>query len=52
MIEVRQDRSKWGATPKIFYAKEEAKEQVEVLKLKHPFISEFRIVTRKIEEER
>ena len=50
MVEVRQDGSKWGATPKIFYAKEEAEQEAEVLKLKYPFLSGCRVITRRMEE--
>jgi len=54
MIEVKVGKSNnsWGGGPQIFYTREEAEKQAEALKLKYPFVSEFRIVTRKIEEER
>ncbi len=53
MIEVRVGKSNnsWGGGPTIFYSREEAENHVEALKLKYPFVSEFRIVTRRIEEE-
>ena len=50
MVEVRQDSSGWGATPKIFYVKEEVEKEAEVLKLKYPFLSECRVITRRMEE--
>ena len=50
MVEVRQDSSEWGATPKIFYVKEEPENEAEVLKLKYPFLSECRVITRRMEE--
>ena len=54
MIEVKVGKSNnsWGGGPQIFYSREEAERDAEALKLKYPFVSEFRIVTRKIEEER
>ncbi len=53
MIEVKvgNSNSRWGGGPRIFYSRDEAERQVEALKVKYPFVSEFRIVTRKIEEE-
>jgi hypothetical protein len=50
MVEIRFDGCNWGATPKIFYVKEEAEKEAEVLKLKYPFLSECRVITRKMEE--
>ena len=47
MVEIKYDGSKWGATPKRFYSEEEAEKEAELLKVKYPFISECRIVTRK-----
>ncbi len=47
MVEISLDGGDWGATPKKFYSEEEAKEEVERLKCKYPFVSKFRIVTRK-----
>ncbi len=41
-----------GEGPRIFFSREEAEKQVAELKLKYRFVSEFRIVTRRIEEER
>ncbi len=54
MIEVKVGNSNnsWGGGPKIFYSREEAEKQIEALKLKYPFVSEFRIVSRKIAEEK
>ncbi len=54
MIEVKvgNGNNSWGGGPKIFYSKQEAEKQIEALKLKYPFVSEFRIVTRKISEEK
>ncbi len=52
MIEVKvgKGNNSWGGGPQIFYSREEAERQAEALKLKYPFVSEFRIVTRKIED--
>jgi hypothetical protein len=50
MVEIKFDGSNWGATPKIFYSEAEAKAEAEQLRLKYPFLTECRIVTRKIEE--
>jgi len=50
MVEVKCDGCKWGATPKIFYSKEEAEKEAELLKIKYPFISQCRVVTRKERE--
>ncbi len=47
MVEIKYDGAEWGATPKIFYNKEEAEKETELLKAKYPFVSECRIVTRK-----
>ncbi len=54
MIEVRVGNSNnsWGGDPNIFYSREEAEKQVEALRRIFPFTSEFRIVTRQVEEER
>ncbi len=49
MVEIKLDSSKWGAIPKIFYSKEEADKEAEALKLKYPFFSECRVVTRIME---
>ena len=51
MIEISFDGRQWGATPKVFNSKEEAAEEAEVLKQKY-FASEYRIITRKVEENR
>ena len=50
MVEIRLDDSKWGATPKMFYNKEKAEAEAEALRLKYPFILEYRVITRQIEE--
>ncbi len=50
MVEIKFDGNNWGATPKIFYSETEARVEVELLKLKYPFLSECRVVTRQIEE--
>jgi hypothetical protein len=49
-VEIKYDGSNWGATPKIFYGKEEAEKEAEFLKTKYPFISQCRVVAHKIEE--
>ena len=49
-VEIKFDGSDWGATPKLFHRKEEALKEVEALKIKYPFISEYRVISRKIEE--
>ncbi len=50
MVEMKFNDSRWGAISKIFYSKEEAKEEAEALKSKYPFISESRVITRRLEE--
>ncbi len=50
MVEIRFDGSGWGTTPKVLYSEEEAEKEIEAIKLKYSFISEYRIITRKIEE--
>ncbi len=50
MIEMKFNGSRWGATPKILYSEEEARKEAEALKVKYPFISEFKIITREIGE--
>ncbi len=50
MVEIKYYGSGWGATPKIFYSEAEAQVEIALLKLKYPFISECRIVTRKQKE--
>ena len=52
MVEIRLDGCKWGATPKIFHNRGEADKEAEILKLKYPFVSECRVITRRIEEEK
>ncbi len=50
MVEIKFDGDNWGASPKIFYTETEARVEVELLKLKYPFLSGCRVVTRQIEE--
>ncbi len=50
MIEIKFDGYDWGATPKMFYSEAEAKIELEILRQKYPFVSEWRIVTRKEKE--
>ena len=50
MVEIKFDGNNWGATPKIFYSEAEAKVEAELLRLKYPFLSECRVVTRKEKE--
>jgi hypothetical protein len=52
IVEIRQEDSEWGATPKIFYNEEQTKGEAERLKTKYPFICECRVIMRKMEEER
>jgi len=52
MVEIKFYRFNWGATPKIFYSEGEAEKEAEALKLKYPFISKCRIITRRMEEEK
>ncbi len=51
MVEIKFDGNNWGATPKTFYSEAEAKVEAELLKVKYPFLSECRVVTRKEKEE-
>ncbi len=50
MVEIKYDGSKWGATPKKFYSEEEAKGEAEALKVRYPWISECRVISRKEKE--
>jgi len=50
MVEIKLDGCKWGATPKIFHSEEEADKEAITLKLRYPFISECRVITRKEKE--
>ena len=52
MVEVSFGDFQWGATPKTFYSKEEAEKEAEALKRKYRFVSECRVITRKVEEEK
>lgn len=49
MVEIRSDDSCWAVTPKIFQREEEAQAEGEALKARYPFISEYRIVAKKME---
>lgn len=50
MVEIRNNGSTWGATPKIFNSKDQAEKEAQGLKEKYHFVSECRVVTRKIHE--
>ncbi len=52
MVEIRHDGSTWGATPKIFSGKDQAEKEAQRLNEKYHFVSECRVVTRKIHEEK
>jgi len=47
MVEIKFDGNNWGTTPEIFYSEAEAKLEADMLRMKYPFISEFRVVARK-----
>ncbi len=49
-VALKFDGYDWGATPKIFYNEAEAKIELGILRDKYPFVSEWRIVTRKEKE--
>ncbi len=49
-IKIAGNGNLWGSSPKIFDAKEKAEEFVKEIKNRYPFVSECRIITRKIEE--
>ena len=51
MVEIKLDGCKWGATPKIFHSSEEAEKEAQILKLKYPFVSQCRVIARRIEEQ-
>ncbi len=51
MVEIKFDGNNWGTTPKIFDSEDEAKWEADILRMKYPFISEFRVVARKEKEE-
>jgi len=51
MVEVKVDGCKWGTTPKIFLNSEEAEREAKILKQKYPFVSQCRVITRRIEQE-
>ncbi len=42
-------REEYDSTPKSFNSEEEALNEIEALKMKYLFVSEYRVVTRKIE---
>ncbi len=50
MVEINFDGFNWGATPKIFSSEEEAQQEIEFLRQKYPFISKFRVISRKEKE--
>ncbi len=50
MVEINFDGFNWGATPKIFSSEEEAQQEIEFLKQRYPFISKFRVISRKEKE--
>ncbi len=50
MVEINFDGYNWGATPKIFSSEEEAQQEIEFLKQTYPFISKFRVISRKQKE--
>ena len=51
MVEVKLDGCKWGTTPKIFHSAEEAEKEARILKQKYPFVTRWRVITRRIEQE-
>ena len=51
MVEVKLDGCKWGTTPKIFHSSEEAEREAKILKQKYPFVTRWRVITRRIEHE-
>ena len=51
IVEIKvDDKSEWGATPKASNTEEEANQEAQALKHKYRFISELRIVTRKMRD--
>ena len=50
VIEIKINSSKWQTAPKIYHTKKEAEEEAEVLKLRYPFLTGCRVVTRKEKE--
>ncbi len=51
MIEIKlEGDGSWGATPNVFYNREEAEKEAKTLKQKYPFLSECRVVTRNEKE--
>jgi len=50
-VEIKLDGDgSWGATPKVFYNRDEAEKEIERLKQIYHFVSECRVVTRKGKE--
>ncbi len=47
MVEICISNFKWGAFPRMFNSEKEANQEIESLKHKYPFISNFRIVEKK-----
>jgi len=50
MVEIRHNDSIWGATPKIFKTEDQAEKEAQRLKEKYHFVSETRVVMRKMHE--
>ncbi len=50
MVEISFDDFKWGATPRIFDTEHQAKREIEALKHRYPFITEYRIVEKEEKE--
>ncbi len=48
MVEMKYNGSGWGTTAKMFYSKEEADKEAEALKVKYPFVSECRVIARRM----
>jgi len=51
MVEIGYNGSTWGATPNILLSKNQDEKEAQGLKEKYKFVSECRVVTRKIHEE-
>jgi len=50
MVEITNNGSTWGATPKIFSSQDQAEKEAQGLKEKYHFVSESRVVMRKMHE--
>ena len=50
MVEIMMTNGQWGTTPKVFQSEEEAQGEIAALKQKYAFLTECRVITRKIEE--